>query len=69
MPQAQTIRKQLQRRPTLRGVAGGLQNKTVSAGETLVEFVKVLEKIEVTHEKIVLNSKGYHAPDGSFIEY
>lgn len=69
MPQAQTIRKQLRRRPLLRRVAGGLQNKTASAGETLVEFVKVLEKIETTPEKVVLNSKGYHAPDGSFIEY
>ncbi len=69
MPQAQTIIEQPRRKSTLRRVVGGFYAKPKNPSENLVEFVKVLEKIEVTPEKIALNSKYMIGPDGSKIEY
>jgi hypothetical protein len=69
MPQAQTIKKQLLRKQILRRVAGGFSAKPDNPAENLVEFVKVLEKIEITPEKLALNSKYIVCADGSRIEY
>lgn len=68
MPQARTIIEQPRRKSTMRRVVGGLFAKSTPA-ENLVEFVKVLETIEVTPEKLALNSKYMIGPDGSKIEY
>ena len=69
MPQAQTTIEQPRRKSILRRVVGGLYAKHTNPSENLVEFVKVLEKIEVTPEKLALNSKYMIGPDGSKIEY
>lgn len=69
MPQARTIIEQPRRKSTMRRGVGGLFNKSTNPAENLVEFVKVLETIEVTPEKLALNSKYMIGPDGSKIEY
>lgn len=69
MPQAQTIQKQSLRKQILRRVAGGFSAKPDNPVENFVEFVKVLEKIEVTPEKLALNSRYIQCTDGSLIEY
>lgn len=69
MPQAKTIKKQPQRKSILRKVVGGFTAKTNNPAENLIEFVKILEKIEVTPDKTAFNSKYMRGPDGSVIEY
>lgn len=69
MSQVQTTIEQPRRKSTLRRVVGGLYAKPANPSEDLVEFVKLLEKIEVTPEKLALNSKYMIGPDGSKIEY
>lgn len=69
MPQAQTPPKQLRRSSTLRRVVGGFRAKPTNTSENLIEFVKVLEKIEITPEKLAFNSKYMHGPNGTIIEY
>ena len=69
MPQAQTIKKRPLRKPILRRVAGGFGAKPDNPAENLVEFVKVLEKIEVTPEKLAFNSKYIRCADNTVIEY
>ena len=69
MPQAQTIQKQSLRKQILRRAAGGFSAKPDNSAENLIEFVKVLEKIEITPEKLALNSKYIQCADGSRIEY
>jgi hypothetical protein len=55
-------------RKTLRTVAG-LIPKNNTPGENLVQFVKVLDSIKVTPERIKFNSRYIKAPDGTVIEY
>ena len=69
MSQAQTTKEQPRRKSSLRRVVGGLFANPTNPSENIVEFVKVLEKIEVTPEKLALNSKYMMGPDGSKIEY
>ena len=69
MPQAQTTKEQPRRISTLRRVVSGFRVKSTNPSENIVEFVKVLEKIEVTPEKLAFNSKYMMGPDGSKIEY
>lgn len=69
MPQAQTIKKQPLRKQTLRRIADGFAAKPGNPSENFVEFVKVLEKIKVTPEKLEFNSKYMRCADGSVIEY
>jgi hypothetical protein len=61
--------KQILRRPNLRSNVAGLTQKTTSPGENLVQLVKVLETVEVTPERLEINSKYIQAADGSKIEY
>ena len=68
MSQAQTTKQQPQRTSILRRV-GGFKAKPENPSENLVEFIKVLEKIEVTPEKLAFNSKYIRCTDGSLIEY
>lgn len=67
--QVQLPTKAPKRTPIARRLFGGLKSKAVNPAETLVEFIKVLDKIEATPEKIAFNSKYYYAPDGTVIEY
>lgn len=53
----------------MRKVVGGFTAKTNNPAENLIEFVKILEKIEVTPDKTAFNSKYMRGPDGSVIEY
>lgn len=69
MPQAKTIRKQPPRKSILRKVVSGFTSNTDNPAENLIEFVKILEKIEVTPDKTAFNSKYMRGPDGSVIEY
>jgi hypothetical protein len=69
MPQAQTTKQQHRRTPTLRGVASGLKAQSENPSENLVEFIKVLERVEVTPEKLAFNSKYIRCEDGTIIEY
>ena len=69
MPQVQTTRKQPQSKSKLRKVVGGFTVKTNTSAENLIEFVKILEKIEITPDKTAFNSKYMRGPDGSIIEY
>lgn len=69
MSQARLTKRPSLRNRNLREVVSGLHKKTESAGENLVEFIKTLEKIEATPEKIAFNSKYYRAPDNTVIEY
>lgn len=69
MPQAQLSAKATKRTPIVRKVVDSLRLKSYNPNETLVEFIKVLEKIEVTPEKTEFNSKYMRCADGSVIEY
>lgn len=69
MPQAQLSAKATKRTPIVRKVVDSLKPKSYNPSETLVEFIKELEKIEVTPEKIEFNSKYMLCADGSVIEY
>lgn len=61
--------KQILRRLNLRSNVAGLTQKTASPGENLVQLVKVLETVEVTPERLEINSKYIQVADGSRIEY
>ena len=61
--------KQILRRPNPRSTVAGLTQKTTSPGENLVQLVKVLETVEVTPERLEINSRYIQAADGSRIEY
>lgn len=69
MPQAQIITKQSRRNSMLRRVVGDFKAKPTHPSENLVELVKTLQKIEITPEKLAINSKYMISPDGSKIEY
>jgi hypothetical protein len=69
MPQARLSEKTTLRTPIVRKVVDSLKPKPRNPSETLVEFIKVLEKIEATPEKIEFNSKYMRCDDGSLIEY
>lgn len=44
-------------------------NKLENSVDTLIEFIELLATIEVTPEKLDLNSKAMTAPDGTLIAY
>ena len=69
MPQAQTTLEQSRRTSKLHRIVSGFRAKPVNPSENLIEFIKVLEKVEVTPDKLAFNSKYMLGPDGSKIEY
>lgn len=61
--------KLILRRQHLRSKAADLTQKTASPGENLFQLIKVLETVEVTPERLEINSKYIQVADGSRIEY
>lgn len=66
---ARTTPKPPRHKQELRRTLGGLRVKPTNPSENLIELVKLLEKIEITPEKLAFNSKFMAGPDGSRIEY
>lgn len=69
MPQAKTTKKQLLRSSILLGAVNGFGARLENPAENLVEFVKFLDNVEITQEKIDFNGKYMRDTNGSIIEY